>query len=121
VVDLQKSGLLYGNDNMYYFLRYHRYLYERMAAARKCCAEKFKPQFKQTAFQTVVPAKQEVRVSLAGGLADKQLESATVVSVALLCPVLAKALKHSSTALEPSCSHSLSAAVPALLDRHSTS
>lgn len=70
VVDLQKRGLLYGNDNMYYFLRYHRYLYERMAAARKCCAEKFKPQFKQTAFQTVVPAKQEVRGCLPYRLAS---------------------------------------------------
>jgi hypothetical protein len=29
-VDLRTRGLLYGNDNVYYFLRYHRYLYERM-------------------------------------------------------------------------------------------
>jgi hypothetical protein len=37
MIDLRSRGLLYGNDNLYYFLRYHRYLYERMQvrAARR--------------------------------------------------------------------------------------
>ncbi len=35
--------MLYGNDALYYFLRFHHHLFDRMAAARRCARDRDAP------------------------------------------------------------------------------
>lgn len=44
----QRAHVLFANEHFYVFFRYHRYLYDRLCQARKCCAQKNQPQFRQT-------------------------------------------------------------------------
>ena len=41
--DLPEQHVLYGNEQLYYFFRYHRHLYDRLAVARRCARERAQP------------------------------------------------------------------------------
>jgi hypothetical protein len=38
-----RRRVLYGNDALYYFLRFHHHLFDRMLAARRCARDRNQP------------------------------------------------------------------------------
>lgn len=60
--DQRSINVLFGNEQLYFFFRYHRYLYDRLWQARKCCVQKNQPQFRQTGEpETVLTAQMEAQ------------------------------------------------------------
>jgi len=41
--DWTRRRVLYGNDALYYFLRFHHHLFDRMLAARRCARDRNVP------------------------------------------------------------------------------